>query len=423
MSFVSQFGEKLLNPSSNTEISPTEALAGKDHVLMYFSAHWCPPCRRFTPILIEFYNKLGQEKNFEIIFCSLDHDEAEYKEYTADMPWLCMPFQAKETQVLSKKYNAQGIPHLVIADSEGKVITEDGTSEVMEDKLGQNFPWSPKSFSEVWPDQILVSKGDTDTFLASSELKNKYLMLYFSAHWCPPCRAFTPKLSEAYTKLKAARDDFELVFVSSDRSEEDFNEYFNTMSFCALPFEHRDAKAALSKRLGVRGIPMLSMLGPVDDDGERPLINANARGFIDSGNYLDDFPFYKKNYGDVDSADELNDVKSLIIFGENEDDDDQEKIKRVVKDVAAKLAEKKEEGSGDNVNVHWALGTSGLTPRIRELTKLGPVEKSEGPAMVLLDIPDEGGYYKSTTTDGTGEISVESVMQFLSTPGDRFQLE
>jgi len=55
-------------------------------------------------------------------------------------------------------------------------------------------------------------------------------MLYFSAHWCPPCRKFTPVLSEAYTKLKAERDDFELVFVSSDRDQEGFDEYFGEMT-------------------------------------------------------------------------------------------------------------------------------------------------------------------------------------------------
>ena len=42
---------------------------------------------------------------------------------------------------------------------------------------------------------------------------------------------FTPKLSEAYTKLKAERDDFELLFVSSDRDEDSFKEYFGKMSF------------------------------------------------------------------------------------------------------------------------------------------------------------------------------------------------
>ena len=41
--------------------------------------------------------------------------------------------------------------------------------------------------------------------------------LYFSAHWCPPCRMYTPKLAEQYAKLVAAGKPFEIVFVSSDR--------------------------------------------------------------------------------------------------------------------------------------------------------------------------------------------------------------
>ena len=28
--------------------------------------------------------------------------------------------------------------------------------------------------------------------------------IYFSAHWCPPCRGFTPKLVESYEKMTAA---------------------------------------------------------------------------------------------------------------------------------------------------------------------------------------------------------------------------
>jgi len=28
-----------------------ELLKGKSHLLIYFSAHWCPPCRGFTPVL------------------------------------------------------------------------------------------------------------------------------------------------------------------------------------------------------------------------------------------------------------------------------------------------------------------------------------------------------------------------------------
>jgi hypothetical protein len=37
----------------------------------------------------------------------------------------------------------------------------------------------------------------------------------------------------------------------------------------------------------------------------------------------------------------------------------------------------------------------------------------------LLDIPDDGGYYKSDVTD----ITVENILAFIDNPGDRFQLE
>lgn len=155
--------------------------------MLYFSAHWCPPCRRFTPVLIELYNKLQQSgKSMELIFCSLDNKENDYMEYTSNMPWLCMPFESKESRILAGKYGAQGIPHLVVIDQtkDARVITSEGTSEVHGDMEGKNFPWKPKSFSQVWPDQILASRGkdgSPDTFLASSEIKDKYLMLYFSA--------------------------------------------------------------------------------------------------------------------------------------------------------------------------------------------------------------------------------------------------
>ena len=147
--------------------------------MLYFSAHWCPPCRRFTPMLIEFYKKLqaSSEESMELIFCSLDRVESDYKNYISNMPWKCMPFEAPESIKLAQKYGAQGIPHLVVCDSSGNVITKDGTMELHDDPEGKSFPWKPKSFGEVWPEQIHATE---DTFLSSSEMKEKYLMLYFS---------------------------------------------------------------------------------------------------------------------------------------------------------------------------------------------------------------------------------------------------
>jgi hypothetical protein len=214
--------------------------------------------------------------------------------------------------------------------------------------------------------------------------------------------------------LKALHENMEMVFVSSDRDEESFNAYFKKMSFCALPYEHRKAKEALSKMFEVEGIPMLAMLGPQGEDGERPLINSNVRGYIESESF-EEFPFHKKNYGDINSAEDVDEVKSLIIFHENGDDEEQDLVKKVAKQVAAKFEDKEGE---DAYNVNWALSDTGIAPRVRSLAKLPSAAESEDAVMILLDIPDNGGYYKSDITD----LTFENAIKFLESPGERFQL-
>ena len=43
-------------------------LRSKRFVVLYFSASWCAPCHRFTPILAELYAEKKEE--LEIIFCA-----------------------------------------------------------------------------------------------------------------------------------------------------------------------------------------------------------------------------------------------------------------------------------------------------------------------------------------------------------------
>ena len=45
----------------------------------------------------------------------------------------------------------------------------------------------------------------------------KSVGFYFSAHWCPPCRSFTPELAELYKQVQATSHSFRTVFVSCDR--------------------------------------------------------------------------------------------------------------------------------------------------------------------------------------------------------------
>jgi nucleoredoxin len=69
------------------------------------------------------------------------------------------------------------------------------------------------------------------------DLSGKVVAVYFSAHWCPPCRAFTPTLIKAYQDAKAAGTPFELVFVSSDEDQEGFDEYTKDMPWPAVKFD------------------------------------------------------------------------------------------------------------------------------------------------------------------------------------------
>ena len=88
--------------------------------------------------------------------------------------------------------------------------------------------------------------GKEKSHVASSQFegKGKVLGIYFSAHWCPPCRSFTPKLAEWYDKVKEGPngDKFDIVFVSSDKDQQSFDKYFEEMPWYALPFENRDLK-------------------------------------------------------------------------------------------------------------------------------------------------------------------------------------
>ena len=43
------------------------------------------------------------------------------------------------------------------------------------------------------PALVDAKKTSVDTV---GHLRGKHALLYFSAHWCPPCREFTPKLAK-----------------------------------------------------------------------------------------------------------------------------------------------------------------------------------------------------------------------------------
>ena len=121
-------GNKFLTASGE---AGAEILDGVKAVGIYFSAHWCPPCRGFTPVLAEFYKEVNaSEKQLEILFVSSDKDESSMKDYHSSMGFAAIPFGDQRVQQLKQKYSVSGIPFLVILKPNGEVVTTNGRGDV-----------------------------------------------------------------------------------------------------------------------------------------------------------------------------------------------------------------------------------------------------------------------------------------------------
>jgi len=403
---VTLLGDTMKTQSGS--VPTMEALAGKV-VGVYFSAHWCPPCRGFTPKLAEIYQDLKKAgKNIEIVFVSSDRDEASFNEYFGEMPWLALPFDDRARKAaLSKKYKVQGIPTFVILDEDGGLISKDGRGLVSEDPKGARFPWRPPPVEELIGDTLVGKDGP----VKFADLQGKTLGLYFSAHWCPPCRGFTPSLAETYRTMKeAGNNDFEIIFVSGDQDEKSFEEYRAEMPWLSLPFSRRAEKEALSRRFEVDGIPSLVIL-----NSDFSIVNKNARGAVAQDPTGAEFPWQPKPVEElsktVESAGmDINESPAIIALCTDMNKDEQAEVHSGVLEVAKEVMGAAGE-DGPEVIFFTAKDVAGPVPQVLRLMGLGQ-EFTRG--LLLLDIPDEGGFYVSEPE----KIDATTVREFLASYKD-----
>ncbi|MFA9478635.1 thioredoxin-like domain-containing protein [Phycisphaerales bacterium AB-hyl4] len=120
---IQSIGPRLVDAGNN--FGQTESLASKDYVLLYFSAGWCPPCRAFTPSLVDFRNRHAERGNFEVVFVSSDRSPNDMFKYMGDynINFPAVPFNRIEASRLRNTYGGRGIPNLVIVDREGEVVS------------------------------------------------------------------------------------------------------------------------------------------------------------------------------------------------------------------------------------------------------------------------------------------------------------
>lgn len=143
----------------------------------------------------------------------------------------------------------------------------------------QREAYKRSNLCTIFPNCQFLKHTHPNVAYNQSVFNGKLIGVYFSAHWCPPSRDFTPVLRNFYSQV---RDDFEVVFISWDNNEQDMQMYmqeyhgdwFHLQRGCPL------AELLQNNCLNVQSIPTLAILEPTNGQ----VIVANARGQVQNCN-------------------------------------------------------------------------------------------------------------------------------------------
>jgi thiol-disulfide isomerase/thioredoxin len=148
--------------------------------------------------------------------------------------------------------------------------------------LASKLPSGAGALAEATHDKLVKldpASGELRPYEIPAAGEPEYFMIYFSAHWCPPCRKMTPALVEFYNETKAAHPGFEFILVSGDRDQGGMGRYMRwaQMPWPALAWDQRESVAEIAA-LDPRAIPFMAML---DKDGQ--LLGASDLGGFNVG--------------------------------------------------------------------------------------------------------------------------------------------
>jgi thioredoxin family protein len=115
-----------------------ETLQKKKFYLLFFSAIWSKEGRQFTSRLVDYYNRVApQHPEFEIVFFSADRSAFAMENYISqtNMPWPVIAFDKRSGKAGGIQSLVREIPHLILADSTGKILSDSGNDQPNLDKV------------------------------------------------------------------------------------------------------------------------------------------------------------------------------------------------------------------------------------------------------------------------------------------------
>ena len=129
------FSTTLMN-KNGTACNNSLQNSGVKILALYFSAHWCPPCRQFTPVLktaFEEYKRNSSSNKVSVVFVSGDRSQSDMLAYMREAhgDWPAIPPGSPLQQSLNSIFQVRGIPSLITVDINGEVLSREGRQEVM----------------------------------------------------------------------------------------------------------------------------------------------------------------------------------------------------------------------------------------------------------------------------------------------------
>ncbi len=129
--------------------------------------------------------------------------------------------------------------------------------------LASTVPSGAEGFAEALQGNLVrldPGSGELVPYQLPATPPTEYFLIYFSAHWCAPCRKLTPALVGFYKELKSTHPEVELIFVSADRDSEAMNRYASwaQMPWPALDWDKRESVAKIAD-LRPMAIPYMAM--------------------------------------------------------------------------------------------------------------------------------------------------------------------
>lgn len=405
--------EKLLGPEllrrDGSKVATTTALAGKRAVALYFSAHWCGPCREFSPFLARAYSLHLQAKGLEVVFVSSDNSQGEFMEYFNTMPWLALPLDSSFMRKAGKVKASGGIPELVILDATtGKVLTSDGRGEVLRDPKGENFPWKAPELWELVGDEFLQADGETIE-LDEMRGEGKVVALYFAGdgRYASVCKQFTQQLATMYA-ARLKDKGLEVIFVPLDEDNATFSRHFQSHPWVAIPFGDKRIQGLL-RRFQVQSVPHLMLFDGVTG---KP-INSDARQALMGDPSCANFPWRKPAYCDLAHATprEIMSRPALCVFMEGVAPAAQAAVRAALEPVAKAHCAKAESGEADEMLFCVISAPCNLGEQLRALTRQG-AQKAATAKMVLIDISDDGAYYDAP--EAGAEVTADAIQAMIT---------